>query len=44
MVAINIHKVSVNIHQRADIEVRRHCMIIDANQAPGGPSLAAAPH
>lgn len=39
---INIHKVSVNIHQRADIEVRRPCMIIDANQGPRGPTVAAA--
>lgn len=39
---INIHKVRVNIRQRADIEARRPCMIIDANQGPRGPTGAAA--
>lgn len=42
MAVINIHKVSVNIHQRADIELRHPDMIIDGNQAPRGPTVAAA--
>lgn len=39
---IDIHKVGVNIHHGADIEARRPCMIIDANQAPRAPTVAAA--